>query len=78
MKISIETFSRVFVEEYETLYQARGYVAGTREAVEAFDEFLEAHGDFVGEFANYRGDHITSDREAAAFMLALDRMGAIG
>jgi hypothetical protein len=30
------------------------------------------NGDFVGEFAKYRNDLVTSDREAAAFMFALE------
>lgn len=44
------------------------------DAVEAFDEFLKKHKEFVREFAKYRGDFISSDREAAAFMFALESM----
>ena len=40
-------------------------------AITAFDEFLPTHKEFVGEFVKYRGDFISSDREAAAFMFAL-------
>ena len=38
----------------------------------AFDRFQADHADFVREFAQYRGDVVSSDREAAAFMFALD------
>lgn len=44
------------------------------DAVEAFDEFSQKHKEFVREFAKYRGDFISSDREAAAFMFALESM----
>ena len=49
-------------------------VAGYYEALEEGDRFIAEHGDFVGEFAKYRGDLITSDREVVAFMFALDVM----
>lgn len=74
MSISIEKFSKKFVEEYAFLYDNDDNVAGFEEAVDAFDEFVQTHGDFVGEFVSYRGDFISSDREAAAFMFALDSM----
>ena len=78
--INIEQFARQFAREYEQLYNAdeRGaYVAGYREAVDFFDELLKDHADFVGEFARYRGDIVTSDREAAAFSFALEALGAL-
>ena len=43
-------------------------------AVNSFDEFVKTHGDFVGEFVKFCGDLVSSDREAAAFMFALDLM----
>lgn len=47
-------------------------VAGLqREAANAFDDFVKEHRDFVREFVNYRGDFISSDREAAAFMFTI-------
>ena len=49
-------------------------MAGYEEAVNSFDEFVKTHGDFVGEFVKFRGDLVSSDREAAAFMFALDLM----
>ena len=70
--ISMEKFCEQFQKEYNFLYDCRGYVAGYDEAVSAFDRFQADHADFVREFAQYRGDVVSSDREAAAFMFALD------
>lgn len=70
--INIERFLKQFNAEYEFLYENRDAVAGYDEAVDAFCLFLNDHFDFVCEFAKYRGDVISSDREAAAFMFALD------
>lgn len=70
--IGMEKFCEQFQKEYNFLYDCRGYVAGYDEAVSAFDRFQIDHADFVREFAQYRGDVVSSDREAAAFMFALD------
>lgn len=70
--IGMEKFCEQFQKEYNFLYDCRGYVAGYDEAVSAFDRFQADHADFVREFAQYRGDVVSSDREAAAFMFALD------
>ena len=70
--ISMEKFCEQFQKEYNFLYDCRGYVVGYDEAVSAFDRFQADHADFVREFAQYRGDVVSSDREAAAFMFALD------
>ena len=70
--INMEKFGEQFQKEYNFLYDCRGYVAGYDEAVSAFDRFQADHADFVREFAQYRGDVVSSDREAAAFMFALD------
>ena len=70
--ISMEKICEQFQKEYNFLYDCRGYVAGYDEAVSAFDRFQADHADFVREFAQYRGDVVSSDREAAAFMFALD------
>lgn len=70
--INMEKFCEQFQKEYNFLYDCRGYVAGYDEAVSAFDRFQSDHADFVREFAQYRGDVVSSDREAAAFMFALD------
>lgn len=70
--ISMEKFCEQFQKEYNFLYDCRGYVAGYDEAVSAFDRFQIDHADFVRAFAQYRGDVVSSDREAAAFMFALN------
>lgn len=72
---NIDDFLAKFDRNYDLLYNASRhgkYVAGQREATEAFDDFVKEHRDFVREFVNYRGDFISSDREAAAFMFTLD------
>ena len=70
--INIKAFKAQFDKEYDFLYKNNNRVAGYNEAVEAFDVFVASHGDFVGEFAKHRGDFISSDREAAAFMFAME------
>ena len=72
--INIDKFLEKFNEEYEFLYDSNDRVAGFDEAVEAGDEFIKEHNEFVIEFNRYRGDILTSDREVAAFMFALDDM----
>lgn len=78
ISISIDRFLEQFNKEYAFLYDNRDRVAVYDEAVNAFDMFIldEQHAAFVGEFAKYRKDLITSDREAAAFMFALDALVA--
>lgn len=72
--INIQAFAKKFQEEYDFLYENRDCVAGYDEALEEGDKFIAANQEFVGEFAKYRGDFISSDREVAAFMFALDSM----
>lgn len=80
--MNIHEFAKKFSEEYSFLYKNQDRVAGYREAVDAFDEYLKndigGFRKFVGEFANYRNDLISSDREAAAFMFALESLGGLG
>ena len=71
MNINIKAFAEQFSKEYDFLYENGDNVAGYDEAVDAFDNFVKDNGEFVGEFAKYRGDFVSSDREAAAFMFAL-------
>ena len=73
INIDIEKFHGEFNKEYEFLYEHQDNVAGYDEAVQAFDIFLPGHREFIGEFANYREDFISSDREAAAFMFAMEK-----
>lgn len=72
---NIADFLKKFDSNYNFIYDENSHnreVAGQREAAMAFDDFVKQHGDFVREFVNYRGDFISSDREAAAFMFTLD------
>lgn len=72
--INIHDFHKKFLKEYDFLYENRDNVAGYEEAVNEFDKLMDTNKsfrDFVGEFAKYRQDYITSDREAAAFMFAM-------
>lgn len=72
MDINIKMFAEQFKKEYKFLYDNYDRVAGYNEAVEVGDKFIAEHSEFVGEFVKYRGDIISSDREVAAFMFALD------
>lgn len=73
MNINIAEFLEKFNAEYDFLYNNHDRVAGYEEAITAFDEeFLPNHKDFIREFCKYRGDLITSDRECAAFMFAME------
>ena len=78
---NIADFLNKFDDNYDFIYDANSKnkeVAGQLEAAAAFDDFLKQHGDFVREFVNYRGDVISSDREAAAFMFTVDDFCQIG
>lgn len=67
--MDIHKFYKKFNDEYQFLYDNYDNVAGYKEAVDYFDMVILAqHYNFVAEFNNYRGDVITSDREAAAFV----------
>lgn len=71
---NIADFLKKFDDNYDFLYDANkngSEVAGQREATNAFDDFMKEHRDFVCEFVKYRGDVISSDREAAAFMFTM-------
>lgn len=78
---NIADFLKKFDDNYDFIYNANSKnkeVAGQREATAAFDDFVKQHGDFVREFVNYRGDFISSDREAAAFMFTMNDFCQIG
>lgn len=76
--VNIHAFTTRFDSWYNVLYDNDDNVAGYDEAVDAFDRAAsdDRFAQFVGEFARYRGDLITSDREAAAFMFALASLTA--
>lgn len=64
----------IFNDEYNFLYENNDNVVGYEEAVSAFDNEIEMHRDVLKEFCEHRKDFISSDREAAAFMFALQRI----
>ena len=69
---SMESFNKVFCHMYNHLYNAREYHA---DLVNRFDHELNAFEvGLLKALAEYRQDFITSDREAAAFCMALDRL----
>lgn len=74
ININMQQFLEKFSQEYEFLYDNDDHVAGYNEAVSAFDEFAAKHKEFISKFVGYRGDFISSDREAAAFMFALETL----
>ena len=60
-----------FQAVYEELYSGascRRY----NDLVAAGDRFIENNPEIVGEFNRRRGDLLTSDREVAAFMIAIE------
>lgn len=71
MNVQIETFLDTFNAIYNELYEASDNVAGFAEAVSFFDEFTKQQPEFIQEFVKFRGDFISSDREAASFAYAL-------
>lgn len=79
----VETVTAVLPEllerfgvEYDRLYDARDRVSGFRAAVTSFDTQSRENAfcELVRAFSEARGDYITSDREAAAFVFALSSM----
>ena len=81
MKVNFSEFIKRFCNEYDFLYKNHDRVAGFDEAVAMFDKYLEkdigGFKAFVSEYAQRIGDVVSSDREAAAFMFALESMGAL-
>ena len=75
--MNVAKFLDKFNEIYSELYEAGDNVAGFSEAVGFFDEFAKQQPEFVGEFVKFRGDLITSDREAASFAYALEEYNLI-
>lgn len=73
VNINIENFLNEFRKEYDFLYENNDRVAGYEEALDFGDEMILKHPDFVSEFAKYRGDILSSDREVAAFAFALEK-----
>ena len=74
-KINIEKFLKDFNKEYNFLYNNDDNVVGYDEALMEWDYFVEKKNnkEFIREFVLYRGDFISSDREAVAFMFAMEK-----
>lgn len=72
----MKTFLDKFNQEYDFLYNAdvnNQYVVGSSEALVYFDNDLtEVEKNVLREFVEFRGDVVSSDREAIAFMFTLD------
>lgn len=69
--VDIVKLLKKFNEEYNFLYDNRDQVVGYQDALKDWGNFLRHNTEFVREFARYRGDFISSDREVVAFMFAL-------
>lgn len=74
LNVDIQVFEERYNHEYQFLYDNHDCAAGYEEALAEAELFLAAHDDFVREFARYRGDYLTSDRELVAFILTLNDM----
>ena len=72
--INLDDFLEKFNREYQFLYDNHDSVAGFLDALETGNQFMYDHPDFIAEFIRFRGEPITSDREVAAFMFALESM----
>ena len=75
--VDMQAFLDKFNAEYKFLYDNEDNVAGEDEAVEAFDGDMTypKFKEFVQDFVKFRGDFISSDREAAAFEFACESFG---
>ena len=74
----METFTKAYNKAYRHLYQFCGVPSvddEQRTYCAKFDESWEEIKDIARAFSAYRGDFLTSDRECAAFMIALDKVG---
>lgn len=69
---NMQKLIKQFQKEYDFLYDNCDHVAGYEEAVQAFDHFAKKNKKMIADFVKVRGDFIASDREAAAFMFAVE------
>lgn len=74
--MDISKFLDRFNENYNFLYDNSDRVAGYYEALDYGEKIMQEWPDFVGEFAKFRGDFLSSDREVAAFGFTLADFGA--
>jgi len=77
--VDMKTFVKKFGDEYKFLYDNHDKVAGYDEAVDAFNVWVKKpeNKKFMKKFFEVRGDFISSDREAAAFMFAMESFGLL-
>lgn len=77
MNLNIHEFAKLYSDSYSWLYEQDSTGEFTQEFAWTFTELMHKNKSFkrfVQDFVRYRGDFITSDREAAAFVLTMDRM----
>ena len=73
-KTYLKNLDEKFTEIYNFIYEHNNKVPGFRWMVESFDNYMKSDETFkriATDFAQYRHDCISSDREAAAFMFAI-------
>ena len=81
--MTIKEFIKRMSEKYEEIYEHESETGadypGARLATWAFDKWAsdEEHRAILKEVIKERGDFISSDREAAAFMLTLEGINAL-
>lgn len=73
--MNINEFLNKFNENYDLLYEYNDNIAGYYEALEYGEKVIHENPDFAGEFARFRGDFLSSDREVAAFGFTLSDFG---
>lgn len=66
-RFNIPQFADRFEKVYSLLYELQT-VPGYNEAVAHFDSLAEDNPEMIRALALHRGDYISSDREAAAFV----------
>jgi hypothetical protein len=69
--MTYEKLLETFTNSYRWLYDNNDNFPLYKEYLKLGDELIEKFGDFVGEFAKFRGDYISSDREVVALVMAL-------
>lgn len=72
--LSLAELTAEFNRVYGVLYDNKDKVTGYSEALDEGDKFIHDNPNFVGKFANHRGDILSSDREVVAFMMAMKNL----
>lgn len=75
--VDLKTFNDLYTKEYNWLYKNNDDVIGYEDACRAFDVIINRNKsivEFLTRFNEFREDIISSDREAAAFVFALEDM----